>query len=64
MKNKINKLSNLTNDELLCKLRENLDENEMIFQEIFIREDDGRMSKGKPIKGSLIEYLQNKKKAS
>ena len=54
-----NKFSNLTNKELFLKLRENLDENEIIFQEIFNREDNGRMNKGKVIKGSLKEYLQN-----
>ena len=55
-----NKFFKLTNEELLLKLRENLDENEMIYQEIFDREDNGRMSKGKVIKGSFIEYMQNK----
>ena len=54
-----NKFSNLTNEELLLKLRENLDDNEMIFQEIFSREDNGRMKNGKVIKGSLREYFQN-----
>ena len=55
-----NKFSDLTNDELFIKLRENLDDNEEIFQEIFRREDNGRMSKGKVIEGSFIEYVQNK----
>ena len=54
-----NKFSNLTNEELLLKFRENLNDNETILQEIFVREDDGRMKKGKVIKGSLKEYLQN-----
>ncbi|MBI3590294.1 MAG: hypothetical protein HY094_02810 [Candidatus Melainabacteria bacterium] len=54
-----NKFSDLTNEELLLKLRENLDDNEMIFQEIFDREDNGRMKKGKVIKGSLKEYFQS-----
>ena len=43
MKNIANKFSNLTNDELLGKWRENLNENELIFQEIMDREDDGRL---------------------
>ena len=55
---KKNQFSDLTNDELLLKLRENLDDNDMIFQEIFDRKDDGRMTKGKVINGSLKDYLQ------
>lgn len=54
------KFSDLTNRELFIKLRENLDDNEEIFQEIFRREDDGRIGKGRVIEGSFIEYMQNK----
>lgn len=45
MKNIENKFLNLTNDELLYKLRENLNENELIWQEIMDREDDGRLKR-------------------
>ncbi|GEM_PF-5960169 len=59
-----NKFSNLTNDELLKNLYENLQDNDLLFQEILDRQDDGRMKKGKPIEGSLMEHYlkeQNKK---
>ena len=59
-----NKYSNLTNEELFNKVQENTKENDLILQEIFDRKDDGRMKKGKVIKGSLIEYFQNKKKSA
>ena len=49
----------LTNDELKKKIYENIEENELLFQEIFARQDNGRMKKGKVIEGSLKEYLQN-----
>lgn len=53
------KFSDWTNSELWKRIRENLDENEFLFQEIFDRKDNGKMKKGKVIKGSLKEYLQN-----
>lgn len=55
---KKNQYSDLTNEELLIKLRENLNDSDIIFREILDRKADGRMSKGKVIKGSLREYLQ------
>ena len=40
-----NKFSNLSNEELIGELNKNLAENDMIFQEILDREDDGRMKR-------------------
>ena len=40
-----NKFSNLTNEELIGELNKNLAENDMIFQEILDREEDGRMKR-------------------
>ncbi len=57
MKNKEKKFLNLTNDELLCKLRENLDENELIWQEIMDREDDGRLKRERD---EIDEYIFKK----
>ena len=59
-----NKYSDISNQGLYDKIDENVKEIENILQEIYKRQDDGRMKKGKTIEGSLMEsYLkeQNKK---
>ena len=52
--------SDLTNDELLLKLRENLDHNDMIFEEICDRKNNGEMDEDREIRSSLREYFQDK----
>ena len=57
---KKNQFSDLTNAKLLLKLRENLDDNDMIFQEICDRKNNGQMDEDGEIRSSLREYFQDK----
>ena len=57
---KKSQFSDLTNAKLLLKLRENLDDNDMIFQEICDRKNNGQMDEDGEIRSSLREYFQDK----
>lgn len=62
-----NKFFNMTNEQLVNKVNENIKENQLILKEIFARQSNGRMKKPHRIEGSLIDYFKNEmsqKKAS
>ena len=54
----MNNYSTLTNKELLDKLKKNLQENELIFEEIIEREQSGNLTKPKDL---ILEQLKQKR---
>ena len=59
-----NEYLKVSNEGLYNKIDEHVQEIENILQEIYKRQDDGRMKKGTPIEGSLLDHYlkeQNKK---